>query len=281
MKAVLVPTEQSDVLPSILTTAHLLAARFGSYVEGLPLRFDLTAMLPLDAVGGAVFPSPDWNDDEVTGRARTSFESFMAGNGMALAAAEGAAVEGPSYAWQDDPPRGESYIGSRARIFDITVVGRPGTRRSNPRMSTLETVLFESGRPVLMAPPTPPQSLGEVITIAWNRSSETARAVAMAMPLLKRAKRVVVLSVKGTPVQGPGPEELAQMLARHGIPIEARLWPGDVTNAGEAFLAGAGEVGSDLLIKGAFTQSRLRQMIFGGPTAYVLAEATIPVLLAH
>jgi nucleotide-binding universal stress UspA family protein len=148
-------------------------------------------------------------------------------------------------------------------------------------MSTLETMLFESGRPVLMAPPTPPQSLGEVITIAWNRSSETARAVAMAMPILKQAKRVVVLGVKGTPVPGPGPEELAQMLARHGIPTESRLSPDDAASAGASFLAGAAEVGSDLLIKGAFTQSRLRQMIFGGATAHVLAEATIPVLLAH
>jgi nucleotide-binding universal stress UspA family protein len=277
MKAVLVPIEQSDVLPSILETTRLLATRFGAYVEGLPLRFDLTAMLPLDAVGGAVFPSPDWSDDDVTLRAKESFEDFMAAHGIARFGGG----EGPSYAWQEDPPRGEAYLGSRARIFDITVVGRPGVRNANPRMSTLETVLFESGRPILMAPPTPPQSLGEVITIAWNRSSETARAVALAMPLLKRAQRVVVLGVKGTPVPGPGPEDLARMLVLHGIPAEARMWPGDVTNAGQGFLAGAAEIGSDLLIKGAFTQSRLRQMIFGGPTAHVLAEATIPVLLAH
>lgn len=280
MKAVLVPIEQSDVLPSILETTHLLATRSGAYVEGLPLRFDLTAMLPLDAVGGAVFPSPDWSDDDVTLRAKESFVSFMTARGVPRF--DGAAAgRGPSYSWQEDPPRGEGYLGSRARIFDVTVVGRPGPRNANPRMSTLETVLFESGRPVLMAPPLPPQKLGEVITIAWNRSSETARAVAMAMPLLKQARRVVVLGVKGTPVPGPGPDDLARMLALHGVPAEARMWPGDVTNAGESFLAGAAEIGSDLLIKGAFTQSRLRQMIFGGPTAYVLAEATIPVLLAH
>jgi nucleotide-binding universal stress UspA family protein len=279
MKAVLVPTEQSDVLPSILQTAYLLATQFGSYVEGLPLRFDLAAMLPLDAVGGAVFPSPDWNDDDVTTHAREAFEGFMTAHGVAPAGPEPAA--GPSFAWHDDVPRGESFVAGHARIFDVTVVGRPGSRGSNPRMSTLEMILFESGRPILMAPPTPPTSFGEVVTIAWNRSSETARAVGFAMPLLLRAKRVVVLGVKGTPVPGPGPDELARMLKLHGIAAEARMWPGDVTNAGQGFLAGAAEAGSDLLIKGAFTQSRLRQMIFGGPTEYVLAEATIPVLLAH
>jgi nucleotide-binding universal stress UspA family protein len=279
MKAVLVPTEQSDVLPSILQTAWLVAERFGSYVEGLPLRFDLAAMLPLDAVGGAVFPSPEWNDDEVTLHAREAFERFMMEHGVARAGAD--AINGPTFAWQEDVPRGESFVASRARVFDLTVVGRPGGRGANPRMSTLEMVLFESGRPVLMAPPAPPKTLGEAVTIAWNRSSETARAVAMAMPLLKRAREVVVLAVRNTTVPGPGPEELARTLKLHGIPATARTWPGDVTNAGEGFLAGATEAGSDLLIKGAFTQSRLRQMIFGGPTAHVLAEATIPVLLAH
>ncbi|HVV95277.1 MAG TPA: universal stress protein [Hyphomicrobiales bacterium] len=279
MKAVLVPTEQSDVLPSILETARLVAERFGSYVEGLPLRFDLAAMLPLDAVGGAMFPSPEWNDDDVTQHAREAFEGFMAGRGIPRAGAVPA--NGPTFAWLEDVPRGESFVAGHARVFDLTVVGRPGGRGTNPRMSTLEMILFESGRPILMAPPAPPKTLGEVVTIAWNRSSETARAVAMAMPLLKRAREVLVLGLKNTTVPGPGPEELARTLQLHGIAATSRMWPGELANAGEAFLAGAAEAGSDLLIKGAFTQSRLRQMIFGGPTAYVLAEATIPVLLAH
>jgi nucleotide-binding universal stress UspA family protein len=55
---------------------------------------------------------------------------------------------------------------------------------------------------------------------------------------------------------------------------------GDRTT-GEAVLAAAGSVGCDLLIKGAFTQSRLRQMIFGGTTQHILEHAELPVLLAH
>ena len=52
-------------------------------------------------------------------------------------------------------------------------------------------------------------------------------------------------------------------------------------NTGEAVLRAAKAEGCDLLVKGAFTQSRLRQMIFGGTTSHILAKAELPVLMAH
>jgi hypothetical protein len=61
-------------------------------------------------------------------------------------------------------------------------------------MATLETVLFESGRPILMAPPSPPKSLAQTVVIHWNGSTKVSRATAMAMPILRKAKRVTVLS---------------------------------------------------------------------------------------
>lgn len=50
---------------------------------------------------------------------------------------------------------------------------------------------------------------------------------------------------------------------------------------GEVILEHAGKLGCDLLVKSAYTQSRLRQMIFGGATRHVLANATLPILMAH
>ena len=79
-------------------------------------------------------------------------------------------------------------LGSRGRIFDLVVVGRPLPDAVAPSMAALETALFETGRPLLIAPPTPPERLGENIVVAWNGSTETARTVAFAMPLLTSAR---------------------------------------------------------------------------------------------
>ncbi len=149
-------------------------------------------------------------------------------------------------------------------------------------MATIEAGLFEAGRPILIAPPLPPQRIGENILIAWNCSTEQAKATALAMPLLQRASRVVVLTVEGGTVPGPTGEQLASYLQRNGVPSEPiTVTPQDGQSTGEAILAHAASLNCDLLIKGAYTQSRLRQMIFGGATRHILANATLPVLMAH
>jgi nucleotide-binding universal stress UspA family protein len=150
-----------------------------------------------------------------------------------------------------------------------------------PSMATLEAVLFETGRPIIIAPPIPPASLGNTIVIAWNGSTETARSVAFAAPFLAKAKRIVVLSIEGWGVPGPSGVQLADSLKRTGIAVEAITVPAGRRNAGETILAEAGALGCDLLVKGAYTQSRLRQLIFGGATTHILAEAKMPVLMAN
>ncbi len=101
------------------------------------------------------------------------------------------------------------------------------------------------------------------------------------MPLLKKANRVIVLTViGGTEVAGPPAEQLIRYLQHHGIGTELMRVGLNGGNTGQAILAAAQSTGCDLLIKGAYTQSRLRQMIFGGATRHVLKNAEIPVLLA-
>jgi nucleotide-binding universal stress UspA family protein len=82
-------------------------------------------------------------------------------------------------------------------------------------------------------------------------------------------------------VPGPSAEQLIRYLQRHGIAAEPLTVELDGRNTGEAILAAAESLGCNLLIKGAYTQSRLRQMIFGGATRHVLANAALPVLLVH
>jgi nucleotide-binding universal stress UspA family protein len=149
-------------------------------------------------------------------------------------------------------------------------------------MTTLEAGLFDSGRPVLIAPPSPQPQMGTNVLIAWNGSTEQARVTAFALPILKRANRVIVLTVEGgAAVPGPTGQQLRRYLQLNEVPAKPLTVGLDGGLTGEVILAHAKALGCDLLIKGAYTQSRLRQMIFGGTTRYILSNAELPVLMAH
>ena len=287
MKTLLVPVAMHDALPSVFETTRLAAARFGSLIEGVSLRPALAEYVPVDMVGGMTWLRDEEADIAEAEEAGSRFVAAMDAAGIPRHPRDGQCnpakvmEAGPRYRWRQDVPTGDAFLGQYARLFSATVVGRPGTGDNAPRMTTFETALFESGRPILLAPPAPPASLGEAVLIAWNGSTETARAVAFAMPFLRRAARVLVLSVEGGMVPGPSAQDLAQALACEGVEVTHRALPTGRRTPGETFLAEAKEFGCDLLIKGAYTQSRLRQMIFGGVTSHVLAQADMPVLMAH
>ncbi len=94
-------------------------------------------------------------------------------------------------------------------------------------------------------------------------------------------KRSPILTVEGGSVVGPTGEQVKRSLHLNGIEADSvTVNPGN-RNAGEVILSHAEQLGCDLLIKGAYTQSRLRQMIFGGATRHILAHAKLPVLMSH
>jgi nucleotide-binding universal stress UspA family protein len=101
------------------------------------------------------------------------------------------------------------------------------------------------------------------------------------MPLLRKAARIVICTVEGFTVPGPTGEQMARYLRLHEVYAETMTVAPGQRRAGEVLLAQAEALDCDLVIKGAYTQSRLRQMIFGGTTQHILTNATVPVLLAH
>ena len=278
MKTLLVPTETHEVMSSVLATALLIQGRFGSYVEGFALRPAIPDYVPIDMVSGLAWHVDEKADEETRRAAHTLFQETMAGRGVAPAEP---GAHGGGWGWHPKAPAGDAFLASHGRVFDAVVLGRPVSGRAQPSMATLETALFETGRPVIIAPPTAPTSLGRTVVIAWNSSTETARTAAFAMPFLLAAERVVVLTVEGWSVPGPSGDQLAASLRRHGIAVESVMAPNPRRSVGEVLLTTTAELGGDLLVKGAYTQSRLRQMIFGGATAHILAQAELPVIMAH
>ena len=283
--SILVPLEESEILDSVLGTALVFARRYDSYIEGLCIRPSLAGAVAVGFEGGAAALSGTEEQFEQEQQLRTErlhaeFQNFIEANSIPLAEDNYTKL---CARWVEDEASGIGIFGQRARVFDLTVVGRPMPGAMTPAMNTLETVLFESGRPVLIAPPTTPTDIGRHIVIAWNGGTETARAIAFAKPVLREADRITVLAVEGGMVPGPSAESVQVNLARDDVAVDVRSVPGrrSAAEAGNIILSETMEVGGDLLIKGGYTQSRLRQMIFGGATSQILSNAEVPVLMAH
>jgi nucleotide-binding universal stress UspA family protein len=277
-RTILVPIEEHDAIKATLDTALLMARKFDSYIEGFALRVAIPAAYAVTDASAVAIPQLEQDIAENAQRALSLFENFMQEHGVPC----GGPATALSSRWLADAPEGDRFVGSHGRLFDVIVLGRPGRGTTGPRMSTLEAALFESGRPVLIAPPSPRPDMGANVLIAWNCSTEQARTIAFAMPILKRANRVIVLTVEGgAAVPGPTGQQLCHYLQLTGVPAKPLTVGLGGRLTGEAVLAHANALDCDLLIKGAYTQSRLQQLIFGGPTRYILSNATLPVFMAH
>jgi len=279
MKSILVPIENDGTINSTLETALLLAKRCDSYIEGFSLRHAISEYIVADAAGGIPLDLYEQDNLQEAAQARQLFEAFMQERSVPRAVEPSV---GLSYGWLDDAPEGEGFVGSYGRVFDVTVLGRSDRNTVGLHQRAIESALFESGRPLLIAPPSVPNQIATNIMIHWNGSTEQARTNAFVMPLLRQAAQVSVLTVvEGQGVPGPTAEQLIKQLQRSGILAKSITVELEGRSTGEAVLAAARAEGCDLLVKGAFTRSRLREMIFGGATSHILANAELPILTAH
>lgn len=176
---------------------------------------------------------------------------------------------------------------NHARSADLVIVGQ-----SDPDwdfssiLDCPDELIIKCGRPVIVVP------LGwsgkasiDGVTVAWNGSREAARAIFDALPVLKTASYVQVLSIDegaGHDAEGRLPDtELAASLSRHGVKATiARIAAGD-GQAAETVAAKAAEQATDLLVMGAYGHSRLGELVFGGVTRRMLKGMTVPVLFSH
>ena len=269
MKSILVPVDQGESSASVLATAGLVARRLEASLEGIALRPIHVEIVAPDPIVAVTFPPADWNDTEFVSKARKEFETHCA------------APNGPRCRWRAGPSIDDAGLGSLARVYDACVIGRPNSSGSGPRMTTFESVLFDSGQPVIVAPPEPPSVIGDNVIISWNCSTEQASATASAMPILRKAKQVTILTIEGLTVPGPSGQQAREWLAANGIQSREVTMGNGGRKPGEVLLDEAKKMGADLIIKGAYTQSRLRQMIFGGATSHLLSHSTIPLFMAR
>jgi len=174
---------------------------------------------------------------------------------------------------------GAQIVAERGRLQDLILVSRPG-EEDEEKSLILDAALRDTGRPVLLSvgenTPVPTHAV-----LAWNGSVEAARALAFALPLLRLAETVTILSVEEEGREGPDGKAVVTYLQRHGIGARCRDLAAEPRQTGAVLLDAAAGAGGDLLVMGAYSRSRLRRLIFGAVTGEVIARSPMPVFLVH
>ena len=274
-KTLLAPVDGRTKSERSVELACRIAATFQSHLVGLFIR--PSSYIPASArAEGAERMLRDLQQkvaDELAQEARARFDSVIKPAGMER-------VE-----WRvADGPRAET-VALHARYADLVVINQTDPQ-STDASHFADGVLLSVGRPVLLVPYVGGTSgFGRNILVCWNASREASRAVTDALPLLKAAQKVTILSIDGEESraghgESPG-SDIALYLARHGVnPVVVQTASGSV-DVGSVILSRSFDIGADLIVMGAYGHSRAREIVLGGATRTVLQSMTAPVLMSH
>lgn len=236
----------------------------------------------------SVLPSPDimgasdmyWLDEQIqcfenqAARIRIKFEDLIERQPL-------------SYEWRFDRSNLESSVADsvieHGRAADLIVVSRAS--KNGWIDDVAERAAVESGRPVIVIPEgSNMPAIDTEVLVAWKNSKEATRAVFDALPLLKKARRVRLLTVieDGTnDGERTSSAELAASLLRHGIKVDVESIQKGAVSVGDGLLDYAESHAQGLLVMGLYGNSRFREFFLGGASRDVLSHASIPTFLSH
>jgi nucleotide-binding universal stress UspA family protein len=175
-----------------------------------------------------------------------------------------------------------------ARYADLVILGQidPTDRTAAIDSPRPEDVALSAGRPVLVIPYVGKfRSLGQRVLCGWNASREATRALNDALPLLRTADSVTVMTIdplisREAHGEVPG-ADIALHLSRHRVRVSTEATVSGGIGVGNVLLSRASDLAADLLVMGAYGHSRLRELVLGGATRIVLESMTLPVLMSH
>jgi nucleotide-binding universal stress UspA family protein len=229
-------------------------------------------------------PQLDWQAEErerLAREARERFAQACAANSIPFLAADEEPGTLPAASWHEADGSYVEVAVARAAAFDLMVAASAAMMDSLKDIA--EQSLLRMRRPVLLAPARLNGDLTSGAMIAWDESPECWHAVSAGIPFLQRAKSVQVVSVdRDASRRSASQAEVLAYLRCHGIAATARVVAPHIRSVGDTLLATAGEDDIGLLVMGAYSHSRLREMLLGGATRTILQNAVArPILLAH
>ncbi len=290
IKTILVPLDGSTASREALETGARMALASNAHLDVVHVRANPKDAVPLlgEGMSGAVIEdiitAAEKESVERAERARAIFEETCP-------ASEFTRVDSPddcdgpnsrpTVNWYEDMGREDEVVSISGRLADMIVVSRPTEQTAVSATMTLNAALVETGRGVLIVPPGGSKPFGHRVAISWNGSAEAARAVAAAMPLIEGAEKVMIFTANSDDDETDVACKLSRYLAWHGVNAEIETTHVGDRNVGEMLVTKCDEWNADMLVMGAYTHSRLRQLIFGGVTRHVLAESKLPVVMVH
>ena len=285
IKTILVPAtgNETDVLS--FSTAQQVAVQFAAHIDVLHVRLDpieVAVNMATEPGGGVLLEGVIEQLEQDAAlreeKSRRLFDDFRARQKLPLADTP-TPQPMASGQWHMETGDEARFMTAYGLAADLIVAGR-GDAGGVTARSVLEAALLETGRPLLIPGGAGPAALfGGTVAIGWKPTPQAARAVAAAMPFLARAKEVIVLAVEEDSASADT-DRLVRSLAWHGLRVTARLLVPDGRDAADILLSAAADQ-AGLLVMGGYGHSRVREWVFGGFTQRVLADAPLPVLLAH
>jgi nucleotide-binding universal stress UspA family protein len=252
-----------------------LARQFDASLIGITAGLPRLPIEIYDAGLGTVAVGPDYTEFDRQhlmaefGKAEAAFRKAAEGSGLEL---DWRAVFGPP----------SSAIVAAAVAADIVVVGA-GDRSllGDLGAASAGDVVLRTGRPVLVAPEDRDSLPLRNILVTWKDSSEAQRAIADALPFMKRASTVTVVAVSDEKERPSGLDDAVAFLVRHGVAARGEVLPTKSSAVEDVILGHARHTGADLIVAGAYGHSRFREWAFGGVTRTLLQESPVPCLFSH
>jgi nucleotide-binding universal stress UspA family protein len=286
IKTILVPMNAVQSDRSTLDLALSVARRSGAHIKALFVRQDPRDAMSFAGLGaegiavGRIMDDIEREGGAASDRAFKAFESWCAKNDLSEAKAP-ALSDKPTAEWRGDMGAPDAVIARQGGLADLIVETGLHDSKLPLEQSTIEASLFGSGKPVLVTPPKLPNDVFDTALIAWNGSREANRAVGAALELLGLCRRVLVFCQAEPQRVARDPAELVEALAWHGITAKPVAAAAPANHVGTELLAVAQRESASLLVSGAYTHGRFRQMVLGGLTNDILHHAEIPALLIH
>ncbi len=280
LRSMLVPFSGDEREMAALHYALMLCNTYETYLQCLHVTADpeqtrhMGAMMPVsvvDSIRNAVIEQTQ----QQTNKAHTLFSAACEQYAVPVVTD----IQPYGAAWLDHMGTVDEAIASYGRLHDMLIVHRDIGKHDDYYHDALVNCLFQTGRPVIVVPDKLPQYAPQHAVIAWDGSMQSARALAVSMPLLQTMQKVTLLHVEESD-QSFHMQEITPYFKLHNIMCDIYVQPMN-GNAGQSLLEGMKECRGDILVMGAYSHSRLRQMIMGGATDYVLHHANCPVLMAH
>jgi nucleotide-binding universal stress UspA family protein len=282
---ILVPVRGDGKGRPVLSYAVAIARRHNSHIVAVHCRTRPKDLIPYGVVvPPALRKQIEEQAVELANVEEASIKeryvTFLQKNGLELIEDGLPPRDRPSAGWFEEEGKQMDVIKMHGRLADLVAVAKPDRDR-NLGMNSLKAALFNTGRPVLVCPPEkkPPEHMGQCIAFAWNGSTEASRALALTMPLFESAQEVVVLD-GGQGGKGASGQELMTVLELHGVKARREMISAE-DNPGRVILDAAKKCGADLLVMGAYGQSREHETVFGGATQYIVDRTDIPVVMVH